>query len=124
MRPQTIVNFERIIFATLFLGLIQSYLGWSQATQMASVGFILTVQVFTFCLIIGLTLLVSRRRSKVAMWVSIVLFACGIPLLLRIISQGILLGSGWITVLQSVGQVVAYGLLFSPSARSWLNESS
>lgn len=124
MRPQTIVYFERIIFATLILGLFQAYLGWDRATKMMSVDFLLTVQIFTFSLIGGLALLVARRRSNVAKWVLVALFVIGLPLFFNTISQGMLLGSIWITVLQTVGQLIAYGLLFTTSARSWLRQSN
>lgn len=124
MRPQTIVNFERIVFFTLILGLLQAYLGWDRATQMASIGFVLTVQVFTFGLIGGLALLVARRRSNVSKWILIVMFAIGLPPSVRMIAQGITLGSIWISVLQTVGQLIACGLLFTASARRWLSESN
>jgi len=124
MRPQTIVNFERIVFVTLILGLLQSYLDWDRATRMASIGFVLTVQVFTFGLIGGLALLVARRRSNVSKWILIVMFAIGLPPFVRMIAQGITPGSVWISVLQTVGQLIACGLLFTASARSWLSESN
>lgn len=127
MRPKSIVYFERIIFATLILGIIQIYLGWNQTIAQAAetisnpIFFVLFIQLFTFLVIIILTLLVSRRRSKIAMWVSIALFALGLPMLYGIIASGQLSGSGAITALQTFGQLVAYGLLFTPSSRDWMN---
>ncbi len=122
MRPQTIVSFERIFLFTLLLGLVQVYFGWGSATQTASVGFALTVQIFTFCLLVGLALLVSRRRSNVAKWILIALFTLGLPAFFGLISRGMLLGSVWIAVLQILGQLIAYALLFTASAHSWLNQ--
>ena len=119
MRPRTIIYFEWIIFATLALGVLQSWIDWDRAIQMAFAGFVLTVRIFTFGVIAGLTLLVSRRRSNVAMWILLALFALGIPIFFKIVSSGLLLGSAWISALQLVGQLVAYGLLFTPSARLW-----
>ena len=124
MRPRTIVNFELIFFATLILGLVQSFLGWDRATQLMSVGFVLTVQIFTFGLLGGLALLVAHRRSNLAKWILIVLFVLGLPAFFKIVSGGLLLGSVWISVLQTFGQVVAYGLLFTASARSWFKEGN
>lgn len=121
MRPQSIVNFERLIFASLGLGVIQSYLAWDQLTQMGSAGFVLFVQLFVFLLMVGLTLLVSRRRSKIAMWISIALFALGLPWFIQMLLQGIMPGSAWISVAQTILQLFAFGLLFTPSARDWLN---
>jgi len=122
MRPQTIVNFERIVFATLILGLLQSYLGWERSAQMTSAGFVITVQAVTVGLIAGLTLLVAHRRSRVAKWIMIVLFALGLPVFFKTISHGAPLSSVWITVLQTGGQLIAYSLLFSDSARYWFSE--
>jgi len=130
MRPQSITLFERIIFGTLILGAIQSYLGWDRLVALAAtaeanpVAFILTTQIFIFALIGTLTLLVSRRRSKVAMWTSIAMFALGLPLSFRTITNGLPLGSGVIMALQTIGQLVAYGLLFAPSSRHWMNREA
>ncbi|WP_063976165.1 hypothetical protein [Sphingobium yanoikuyae] len=120
VRPQSIINFERLMFGTFVLGLIQSYLGWDRATQMASAGFILTVQALTFGLMIALVLFLSRRRSKIAMWILIIMFLIGLPFFFKMISQGALLGAVWIGIAQTLGQFVAYGLLFTSSARDWL----
>jgi hypothetical protein len=64
-----------------------------------------------------LTLLVSRRRSKIAKWISIALFVLGTALFVFDITIRGLLDTFWLAVLVSVCQVVAYGLLFTPSAR-------
>lgn len=130
MRPQSIIYFERIILCTLILGLIQSYLAWDQSIAMASamkgnpVTFVLTVQIFTFAVIVALTLLISRRRSKIAMWVSVALFALGLPAFLWTLVGGQLGGSGIIAVLQMLGQLVAYGLLFTRFSRQWMNHGT
>jgi hypothetical protein len=69
------------------------------------------------------TLLVSRRRSKIAMWVSIAWFAAILSVwFTRLPTADELLGSDIIlSVLQTIGQGVAYALLFTPSARRWMN---
>jgi hypothetical protein len=127
VRPKSIVYFERIIFGTLLLGVLQSYLGWDQAIAQAetldrnkAVAITLIILIFTFVLIGTLTLLVSRRRSRIAMWVSIALFVLGLPALVHLITSGQLLGSDNIAAIQGIGQVVAYALLFTPSARRWM----
>ena len=126
MRPDSIVWFERLIFATLCLGAIQTYLNWQQvlATESASgtpVAFVFIVQISVFAIITSLTLLTSRRRSKVAMWISVALFALGIPTFIGLVASGLLIGSGWVAALQTGGQLVGYGLLFMPSSRRWMN---
>jgi len=139
-RPQPIVYFERIFFATLLLGVLQAYLTWDITTtavaraspnphgilHIMGVWFIVTTQAFAYAVTILLILLVSRRRSKIAMWVSIILFACGLPTIARLLAGSTPIGvipplSAAITVAQTIGQAVAYGLLFTASARRWMN---
>jgi MFS family permease len=140
VRPKAIVYFEWIIFGTLLLGVLRSYLGWDRviaqtATTLGrsssfAIAFTLIVMILTFVVFGTLTLLVSRRRSKIAMWISIALFALGLLSFVQTIGalfasniipapqyidQGVI-----IPALQTIGQTVAYGLLFTPSARRWM----
>jgi hypothetical protein len=130
VRPKAIIYFERIICGTLLLGALQNYLGWDRlvalagATRSNPVGFVILVQALTIALIVTLTLLVSRRRSRIAMWVSILLFVFGLPAVAALAAQGLLFGSGAITMFQTVGQLIAYGLLFMPSARQWMRSDA
>jgi hypothetical protein len=129
MRPRSVVNFERIIFGTLALGLIQSYLAWDKtvaiagATQSNPIAFVIGIQVASFALITTLTLLVSRRRSKIAMWISIAMLLLGLPMFFTFASKGLLFGSHLISTIQVVGQSIAFALLFTKSARLWMNRS-
>jgi predicted permease len=93
MRPTNVAYFEWIFLATLALGAVQSWLGWDEAVQLASPTFVLTIQILTFGLIIALVLLVTKVG---------------------------VLGAGWITFAQLVGQCFALALMFTPSARAWL----
>lgn len=129
MRPKQIVYFELIIFVTLALGLVQTYLGRDGlmsklAATGHGVGYFITVDVCVFAVMIGLTLLISRRRSQIAKWISIGLFILGLPALFVIFSGGNLFGSASITVVQTIGQFVAYGLLFTPPARRWMSKKA
>jgi hypothetical protein len=142
VRPKTIVYFERIIFGTLLLSALHAYLylGWDRVIgQFATdpdlatldrnlmVDILLATWIFLLALFITLILLVSRRRSKIAMWILIVwvLFRL-LYSSVQTIMNGVLLGSGLlsfllsIVVLQGIGQGVAVGLLFTPSARRWM----
>ncbi|HSI18150.1 MAG TPA: hypothetical protein VK980_10305 [Sphingomonas sp.] len=127
MRPVTIVTFERLMFAMLALGLVHAWSNFHKVTALPR-GFVLTLIALTFALVIVLTLLVSLRRSKVAMWILIVLFVLGLPALVTTLR---LAWVGAVTALaagsdglQSLLQLVAYGLLFTPSARRWLNNET
>jgi hypothetical protein len=130
VRPKTVVYFEWIIFGTLLLEVLQTYLSWDQAIAItatmygnSAVAVNLIAQIFSFVLFATLTLLVSRRRSKIAMWVSIALFALGLAVFVVGNIRALLLESVtfMLAVLQCIGQFVAYALLFTPSARRWMN---
>jgi hypothetical protein len=131
VRPKTIVFFERIIFGTLLLGGLEGYLGWGRALarsssldQNSALAVNLIIQIFSFVIGATLTLLVSCRRSKVAMWVSIALFALYLALFVSDIILAVQLETAdiiTITLVVLVGQGVAYGLLFTPSARRWMS---
>jgi uncharacterized protein YhhL (DUF1145 family) len=131
VRPKTIVFFEWIVFGTILLDILQTYLDWDQIiAQVAmshpnssAVALTLTVTVFVLVLVATLTLLVARRRSKIAMWVSIALFAFGLFSVFVQSTTDKLLGSDIIlAALENIGQVVAYGLLFTP-LRATLDET-
>ena len=126
-RPLTIVYFERIILATFALGVLQTYLGWNQLVQQTlasgrSISFLVFIDLITFGVLITLALLICRRRSRIAMWVSIGLFVLGLPLFFVILRSGLLAGSSLISLLQTVGQFAAYTLLFTRSAQRWLGK--
>jgi hypothetical protein len=113
---------------------LQSYLSWDQDIAIAAavypnsaVAFNLIVQILTIVLFATLTLLVSRRRSKIAMWVYIVLFALN---LVSGLAVGITLWSqigtqspktiDIIPLAVPIGLGVAVAMLFTPSARRWM----
>ena len=128
MRPKTIVFFEWIIFGALLVDLLRSYLHWDQVIARViaenapldhntAVAITLTTMIFSFVLVGTLTLLVSRRRSKITMWVLIALSVVVLSLtVLAIIQARRLLASEIIwAALESIAQVVACVLLFTPS---------
>ena len=116
-RPTEIVWFERIIIATLALGALNSWLAWPQLVAMRGPAYVITVQLFAFAVMLGLTLLVSRRRSNVAKWISIAMFIIGLPFWVQQVSAGSLPGSLTISFVQVAAQVVAFALLFTAASR-------
>jgi hypothetical protein len=115
-RPKEIAWFEGLIFASLAVGVVQVLIALKGNVPPS-----IETLLFGFGLPILLTLLVSRRRSKAAMWVSIGLFVLGIPLMLLIIASGRFRGSVPIAAVQTILQLVAYAFLFMPDAWDWLN---
>jgi hypothetical protein len=115
-RPKEVAWFERLIFASLALGAVQI-----AVEREAHVRLTLETFIFGFGLPILLTLLISRRRSKAAMWISVVLFVLSIPFELWFVSRGLFPGSVPLLAAQTVFQLVAYALLFMPDAWGWLH---
>jgi hypothetical protein len=128
MRPATIVAFERLNIGSFLLGLLNAFINWDYLVQLGAAaglgtGFAVLDIVASGAFVIGLTLLVSRKRSKVAMWIMIVMYGVGGIIML-------LVPSVWagpitkviITVVSSVAQLLALGLLFTPSGRQWMGK--
>ena len=128
VRPKTIVYFEWIIFGVLLVGALQSFLTWDRIAQAAAAypggtRPIIIMLIFIYALVATLTLLVSRRRSRIAMWILIALFALGLYGLVVSVARG-QFGSDLNAIMTALGtivQSVALGLLFTPSARRWMN---
>src|SRR5690349_15005662 len=104
-RPIEIAWFERIIIASLALGALNSWLAWPQLLALGSPGFLISVQLFTFAVMLGLALLISRRRSNVAKWINIALAVVGFPFWLAQLLTGTLPGVPAISVLQCAAQL-------------------
>ena len=122
MRPKTIVYFEIIMIAALILRASKFVLDWDSLTRIGGIPLVVLAVVFNLGWILVLTLLVSRRRSRIAMWISIALFAVSLPFLFVTVSRGVVVPAGLIPVAQALAQLIAYRLLFTPSARAWLAE--
>jgi hypothetical protein len=123
VRPKTIVYFERIMFGILLLGTLQLL-----AIAPVATWYIL-ILIFSL-LVVTLTLLVSRRRSKVAMWILIAWFVLNVTnaIWLILLESNIIVATVSIgaearirILLQGTGQAAALGLLFTRSARRWMN---
>jgi hypothetical protein len=130
VRPKTIVYFEWIMLGTFLFNTVRSYLDWDRAIGRQNVADVLyygslTIVIGSFVLFGVLTLLVSRRRSKIAMWVSIGLFAISFAVFVLDIVDDII--RAWLPsehlmrALEHISQAAAYALLFTPSARRWMN---
>lgn len=123
MRPKSIAVFEILSLGTVALGILQTYLNWDQLTKLAGVGFTLIVGGFTCAIMIVLILSVSRGRSRVVKWILIALFVLGLPGYFAMLSRDLFSSAEFVSCLQGIGQIVALGMLFAPSARVWLNHS-
>lgn len=129
MRPPSIVNFERIVLATLFLGLVGSWLNWDQARTVAAdagmgTGFVLTVQVISVVVTLILLYFIARKGSPVAKWIYVVITVLGV--IGGLANPAKLLESGGATVVVAIAQIllslVALWFLFRPDAKAWFAE--
>jgi hypothetical protein len=116
VRPKAIVWFEGLIFLSLALGIAQVVI-----ERRAHVRLTLESLLFVFAIPVLLTLLVSRRRSKLALGIGLFLFAAGLPIELWIVARGLFAGSVPLAAAQTIIQLVAYALPFMPDAWDWLN---
>lgn len=118
-RPVEIVWFERIMFGTLALGIVHSALLWSITRSTVGPGFALIAPSIVLAIYISLTLLVSRRRSSVAKWLIIAFSVFGLPIFISEVVSGRYVGVPAITFVQIVGELLAFGLLFTDASRRW-----
>ena len=121
MRPKSIICFEIFILGSLVLGVIKSQFAPEGQLQQSPVSLVLFIQAFVLAVMVVLTLLTSRRRSKIAKWALVALYLLGLPLYFKMVGEGSLQPS-IVQVVQLLLQTVGYALLFAPSARAWTNE--
>jgi hypothetical protein len=124
VRPRSVVLAERLYMAAIVLlvalpviGLARS--GWVFGnTILAGIGLTL----FFAGLLLLLTVLVTRRGSRAALWVLAVLTALNVAGYLMQVSAGVvatgLFGVG--TSVQVALTVIAVVLLFRPNAQAWM----
>ena len=128
MRPRLIVWFERVILGTVALNILACWINWPAFLTVVSPALAIVTQALMISLVIVLTFLISRRRSKIAMWASIFIYLISVLSFIAALSRGVPYKLGAIGVLQRIipvaqilGQTLAYSLLFSPTARNWMN---
>ena len=124
MRPPSIIGFEWLYLFTLLIGAIHAVATWETNVALSSPAFVLTVQTLTFSVLFALVLWVSRGRSNVAKWINVGLFLLGLPGIVILYGRELLLGWHVLTLVQTLLQAVALGLLFTPSARAWLGRKA
>lgn len=135
-RPKSIVEFERVYWAIIALGLASTALNWSDMMSsvsvqrmMATIG---TASVYVTALIgFGIQLLlwyfIARRGSVGAKWIFVVLTGIGLVTSALALARG---GEGETAILAVIGvillvlQIVAIVLLFRPDTRAWFGEDA
>lgn len=125
MRPQSIVNFERIYILSIILSIVAAFVGWdtmmaNPAVQRFGPNFVWITEAVSLIIMLLLLYFIARRASVVAKWIFVILFLLGlIGFLMQLgtlFQTGIL---GIIQIVQIVLQAIAVYLLFRPDARAW-----
>ena len=132
MRPQSIELFEKVYLGAIAVGLVNTFLSWSQVNAMladprmqaAGVG----SGTLVFGLVVGILIplllwyFIARRASSAAKWIYIVLTAVGLFAFLSSLANPLVL-KGLVTILGAATvalQVYGAWLLFRPDAVAWL----
>ncbi len=123
-RPKAIELFERMFLFSLLIGVVQAALGWDRLAERGSTSAMLILLALTFGTLGGLTLLVSRGRSRSSKWVLVALYVIGLPMFLLSLEAGTVVGWMMLALVQAGLQVAALGMLFTSPARAWLSARS
>ena len=129
MRPQSIINFERVVLLSLAFGILSAFLSWDQIQANVAAtgfggGFVIGVQAVTIAVYLLLLWFISRHGSPVAKWIYVVLAVAGLLFGLAGIGQTFAMGavSAVLTIVQYVLTLVSLWLLFRPDAKAWFAE--
>jgi hypothetical protein len=132
MRPESIILFEKVFFASLAVGIATTVIGWEEvkamladpSIQAAGIGGGAVALSLALGIVLPLVLwyFIARRASNVAKWIFVVLTALGLfGLLAALADPSAAKGLQTMASAVSTGlQVAAAWLLFRPDARKWL----
>ena len=119
--PNTIKYFEWCWFASLALGVISTALAYQKLAALGAGLTSIAGGVVGLLLSLILVLLVSRRRSKFAKWVLIILFVIGLAAYVPQVST--LAALGFVAILSAVQlllQCIGLYFLFTTEGREWI----
>ena len=118
-RPESIAWFERLYLGSLAVSVAIMAMGWDSTGKIPLV-YLLPALFLGLLLPIILILLVSRRRSRVAKWVLILLFALGLASNLAGYNPNGDTRLNVAALIITAMQMLALALLFTAPARAWL----
>lgn len=135
MRPQSILNFEKLYLGSLVIGVINYALSYDQVMAdlqsdpavaelgLASSGFVLAMAAFGWGISLLFWYFIARRASNIAKWILVVITAIGLLAIPGTLSE--LAGLALVlTLLTTVVQLVAIAMLFRADAKRWLENKS
>lgn len=128
MRPQSIINFERLFLGSMVLGVVAIGINWSaiQAQVSATPGaeilapwFLPVTLIVGFAINLLLWFFVARRGAVAAKWILIVFFAIGLMSLPGAIYDGTPAMQLIPGLINTALQAAAIWMLFKPDASLW-----
>ena len=124
MRPKSVVQGEYLYFASIVLLLVLAILGWDEAVAQGGVAVAIGMNAFFIGLSLLLLILTTRRASRVALWVLVVLTVVNAAGYLIQVASGVLATGvfGVLTTGQAVLSIFGVMLLFRSTARDWFAE--
>ena len=121
MRAQPIIIFEILFFAMLLFEAWRSWMWLGDLNPTLPKTMLVATQIGGFVLLVSLVLFVSRRGSRLAMWLLILLSLLPLPFTLKILFDGLLIDANLLSLLKISGKMVAILFLFLPSSRYWMS---
>lgn len=121
MRPKAVKLGEQIYAGSIILTVVLAVVGWNEAVAASGVVTAAVVNAVVIGLTVLLLYLTTRRASRAALWLLVMLTAINIAGYLFQVAGGVVATGlfGVLTTAQTVLSVVAIVLLFRPSARAW-----
>jgi hypothetical protein len=130
MRPNSIVNFERIVIVSILLGIVSSFLTRAKMEAMMagkphlSSSTTLGIQIVLILLYLVLIYFISRKGSPVAKWIYVVL--CVLGLVFGLVGLPLMMQMGplplVIAIVQYALSIASLYLLFRPDSKAWFSE--
>ena len=120
-RPNSIIWFERLYIGSLMIAAAVMAMGWDAVrTDAIPPGVLIAGVSLGLLLPLLLILLVSRKRSRVAKWLLVALFAIGLASIAMTWDRGRNWRLDIIGTVTTAMQLLAVALLFTGPARAWL----
>ncbi len=125
MRPKPIIIFEILYCIMMSVGAWRSWMWLGDLNPTLPKTMLLATEIGMFLLVVSLVFFVSRRRSKMAMWILILLTLLPLLITLKMLFDGLLLTDpSLILLLQTTVKMIAILFLFLPSSRLWMSNTN
>lgn len=125
MRPQSIVNFERLAVIALVVGVAATLWRWqSLVARIAHMGvdptYLPVMEAMGVVIVLALIFGAARKASTAAKWVYVILFILGAVSIGRGLPNAASHGlSTLVSIVQFALQATAIYFLFTPAANAW-----